>query len=1103
MKWALDKWIRYDDSEHPIRFRVNVHNEGFPTNYVSTTKYNVFTFLPLNLFEQFRRISNFYFLLNVIVSCVPGISPMSPATTIAPLVFVLSVAALKDGVEDIYRWREDRKANSRSYQVVKDGQMQTIKSADLRVGDIVKLSKDEGIPADLIFLSSSHEDSECYIETANLDGETNLKTKQALTCTSKLTTLATLIQDPITVTADPSNASLVQWEGTIEIQGLKRPLELRQFLFRGCVLRNTDWVFGTVCYAGRDSKLMRNLKERPQKMSLMDKKLNKYIIAIFVLNFILCAMMATMATAFKNTVTQWAWYLKAYDQMDGDAWLGHFLTYCSLLSYMIPISVFVTIEICKAAQAKLMEFDDGMCHEGKRMKVKTSNLNEDLGQLHHIFTDKTGTLTDNVMNFACCRVLAIQHDEQKCPGGFLHQAQSPHSTNVSVRSYGHAILDFIRCILLCNTCVISRQDDGTLIPESSSQDEVALVKGMMANNCLLLERTSQHIKLSLDGQVEVYQIEALLEFSNDRKRMSIIVSHQTTGQLTMYTKGADSHMLPACTNDYPDAPPLPGETATDWRVIVADELSHMAGEGLRTLVMAMKPLSVDDFIHWKAVYDEASLAMGGLRQVQISAACVAVEQQMRLLGCSGVEDKLQDCVPETISFFLKSGVTIWMLTGDKRETAVNIAQAANLVGSGDKVIHLDAGGDVQQCLQDLSHTQCIIGNMPHSKDGKASVVIVVDGHTFATIKAAHWKQFFSIATCIKSAVCCRLTPLQKASIVEMFQQGNQNICMGIGDGANDVSMIQEARVGVGIMGLEGSQAELASDFAIPRFKHLIRLCAVHGRFACVRNAYLIQHSFYKNNVFASMQAFFAFYNGFTGQTIFDDWIIASMNLLFTQLPPFLAGIIEKDMDDSVVERDPLLYQSARFEAGFNEMSGSLWMLSALVHSTVIYYFCLPTLWRDDMAYHQTSGLFAGGNMLMSVVVAMVLGKACIHLNCWNWIMVMTIILSVIVYVGFVAIYSIIGPVVLGSSRFYGLAHILVWDIKFWAYFVFFIAGWLVATDYAFMYMQRMHLPTYSDIVRQKLSRTNRSMSRPPVTYALLVVAPMFALLVTCFYLAFA
>uniref|UniRef100_A0A7S1JAI8 Phospholipid-transporting ATPase n=1 Tax=Eutreptiella gymnastica TaxID=73025 RepID=A0A7S1JAI8_9EUGL len=1004
------------------------------------------------------------------------------------------------------RWRADKWANDQLHQVVKEGKLRDTKSQQIRVGDIILIKKDEPFPADLIFLSAplveGHHDVECYIETANLDGETALKPKRAIDATGHLNTVEAIMKTEIEVIADPPNRSLVQWEGQMKVHGKESPLSLKQFLFRGCVLRNTEWILGAVCYAGKDTKMMRNLKARPSKRSIMEKKLNNFILFIFLLNVFMCFLLSLLAMIFKNVYTQYAWYIKYFDNSNAYVFFTTWLSFFLLLSYMIPISLFVTIEICKASQAKLMQWDLKMFHNSRRMVVKSSSLNEDLGLIRYIFTDKTGTLTDNLMVLAGFSVMDFTHNDLVDPGKLNAELQPRQ------QPLREAVLDWIRCVLLCNTCVLSRDVNGNLLPESQSQDEVALVKGLMSNGYFLTNRNSRSMTLSLDGQVEEWTIEGLLEFDSDRKRMSIIVRKVggAPGPMVMYTKGADSTMLPLMEKGYHEfGLGQSSGLSQDYTPQIRSELDRFSRLGLRTLVMAMRYVDLHEYTHWKQLYDAANLTMGGgkARQGKITEACTLIEKAFNLLGCSAIEDKLQDQVPETIHFFMQAGVVVWMLTGDKMETAVNIAGCARLKDHEDRLCYISGTTDgyTREVIgEQLVRAKDWINNTPQNADGKCKVVLVMDGPAFAIIEEDRELQeiFHYCAVRIKSAICCRLEPLQKAHIVDMFQSGNKDVCLGIGDGANDVSMIQSARVGVGVMGLEGSQAELASDYAIPRFRHLVRLCAVHGRFSSVRNAFLIQYSFYKNNLFAFMQFYFGFYSGFSGQTLTDEWLMANYNLLFTQLPPLVGGIFEKDIEETDLEKDPLLFKSARLKSPFNVLTASMWMFISTIHSIIIYYSCWPVLVNDDQNYYRSSGLRTAGLLISNIVLTVVLSKACLHLKYWTWITFLSAALSFALYMMFVWVYNFFGKDVLTEWNFYYQASVGFADVKTYLYLILYIFGIFTCLDYTFLVGQQTFLPTYADV---KMSLYKKKSPRSFILRFILMVGCLLAMLIACIVLA--
>eukprot|EP01006_Ploeotia_vitrea_P029689 TRINITY_DN62183_c0_g1_i1.p1 TRINITY_DN62183_c0_g1~~TRINITY_DN62183_c0_g1_i1.p1 ORF type:complete len:1151 (-),score=112.61 TRINITY_DN62183_c0_g1_i1:2006-5458(-) len=1056
----------------------------YPSNYISTTKYTPITFLPKNLLEQFQRYANIYFLANVIVSLFPALTPIHPSTTIMPLAFVLAVAAIKDGLEDLARWREDKKANSAKHQVVREGQITTIQASHIQVGDVLYLRSGDAVPADLILIASEKDSGEAYIETSNLDGETNMKPRRALACTKGLQTPQAVQAARITITADPPNPSLVKWKGTLEYHNNSAPLPLtlNEFLFRGCTVRNTGWVYGVVVYAGKHTKLMQNLKKKSAKRSMLDKKLNKLIIVIAIINALLCIGLGICAVVFKNATASNSFYLEEFtNEHNFFTWLFTTFTYFLLLSYMIPISLFVTIEFCKAAQAQLMQWDDQMIHEGRHMKVKTSNLNEDLAQVKFLFTDKTGTLTENKMVFSRCRVLGVSFDEMLYPGSIGDYLQRSYSQPLP---FHNEIVDFMLALSLCHTVVLSTEEGGDY--EGQSPDEVALIRMCAANRFKLKAVAPDSVTVEILGREMTYQLLATLPFSSDRKRMSVVV-RTPQNELVLFSKGADSAMLPnSSANGHISGKPW--ETSdmvtSNWVPVLAEELQSMAQDGLRTLVVGARRIPEEEFERWSPKFQNANLAMKN-RDTKIEDACKELEHDLELMGVTAVEDRLQDQVPETIKFFIDAGVVVWVLTGDKRETAVNIAGACKLIDiNTDTVFHMDAGDDPTQVQAQLSKLASEVG-----KPGGAPLVLIIDGETLEVVLNNHRKDFSQLAEHFKSAVCCRLNPLQKSKVVNVFQDGNNIVAMSVGDGANDVSMIQAARVGVGIMGLEGSQAELASDYAIPRFKHLIRLCAVHGRYSMYRNSFLIQYSFYKNNIVSTIQIFFSIFNGFTGQTLFDDWLLAVMNVVFLFLPPLFAGIFEKDIDEFVLEKDPQLYLEAGAHGGFNAISCALWALSVIFHSIFIFFGAWSTLVRDDIAYERTSDLWIAGTFVMTAVMTVCLYKAALHLRYWTPIMIGSMVLSAGVYTLYVVVYSMLFSV-FARTHFYQQAWTLLADIKFWLFWMCCL-GFVLSIDYALLYIQRTMFPTYRDKVRYRIAQESKPWRFKLPWYVLLPIVLIF------------
>eukprot|EP00906_Rhabdomonas_costata_P004866 RCo007274 len=991
------------------------------------------------------------------ITLIPGVSPVIPATSILPLVFVLTVAAVKDAIEDYHRYRADRQANGTPVIVVRDGAELTIRSDEVVVGDIVKMERNREVVADIVVLSSALDDGICYIETSNLDGETNIKPKQAIMETRHLLSPATFgPQTAIRITGDAPNPSLVKWEGVLDLNGVSKPLSLQNIIFRGCRLKNTPHAYGIATYCGTDTKLFRNLKKKVSKFSSLDKKLNKLILVLLLLQQCLIAILAGMGlyARHKNEYP----YLSGDSHNDGLYFVLMYCTYFVLLSYMMPISLFVSMELCKSFQAKFMELDVEMATDKKSMKVKTSNLNEELSQVRYIFTDKTGTLTENEMRFHSCAVQGFYHNELENSGGILRHLASNGE-------YASHIDLYMKSLALCHGVVCSHDEDtGALTYEGQSTDEVAFVEAARSNGYVLKERTSMYMTVDVQGQPQRFEILAVCEFNSDRKRMSVVV-REPSGQLLMLSKGADATMMPLLRQS--------GKDDAKWQRHIVRQLDMMAKQGLRTLVVGYRILEEGEFASWKATFDEAALRLEG-REAAVAEACALLEHDLALVGCSGVEDRLQDKVPETIAFFLAAGVVIWMLTGDKRETAVNIAASSRLLNiNADTLVHITAprpGEDIGTQIDAAIQT---VSKLP---PGQKST-IVIDGAALELVLGhEHEQKFQDLGLRVSSAICCRVTPMQKARVVALFQRLGVT-AVSVGDGANDVSMIQEAKVGVGIMGLEGSQAELASDFAVPKFKHLVRLLAVQGRFSLVRNAILIQFSFYKNLVLSINLAIFGFYN-YSGQTPFDSWSMAFFNVLFTSIPPLIGGVFEKDLPDHVVQTTPALFTPLSRGQNFNWGLIGVWGFSAVAHALLIFFLITGTYPQDDAVLGHSSDIWAQGTIPMTVVITVVLVKNAVTVRTWTWIPLAGLLFSYALYYIFIVAYSAI-PLLFGSANYYFVAYRLMSQTQFYLWVLLFGIG-VSIPDIGLNTLQRQFFPTLRDRYRAAAAWKPRRISMTSV-----------------------
>eukprot|EP00762_Andalucia_godoyi_P003145 ANDGO_01127.mRNA.1 Phospholipid-transporting ATPase 3 len=1040
-------------ADAPYEVRTNdVHfnsRQGFPTNYIRTTKYTVITFLPLNLFEQFRRLSNFYFLVSMIVALIPGVSPVFPITSILPLLFVLTVGAIKDGVEDYDRYKADREANSMIVTVLREGVSMDIQTHQVSVGDIVFVEKGSVFPADLVLLSASSTDGNAYVETSNLDGETNLKLRKGHPDTMVYNTIESLTGLKATLQCEEPNEALYRFHGRLMFEdGKYIALSEKQILLRGSALRNTKWVYGLVVYAGTDTKMFKNLQKKIHKFSTIDKKLNRFVLALFVCQQLFCAFGAMLAVIFQENQSKDMWYLTGFNKFNGaQLFFTQYLTYFVLFNIMIPISLFVSLEIVRVCQARFMEWDPKMQARGKNMVAKTSSLNDELGRIQWVFSDKTGTLTENIMEFSKCSIEGHVHDEIATPGQLKTiLTQSTHTSPASKET----ISMFLTALAVCHDVVPEYSEKTKKMNyEAQSPDEVALVDAAASNGFRLLARTNAGVEVDCLGNKVFFTVLATIEFNSDRKRQSVIVRRSDTNEVMCLCKGADSIMFPRLSHTL---------TPFAMRQVISNNLKDFSKEGLRTLVIAGRVMEEDEYMEWKQKFDEADASLEG-RESKMEVVAEMVERDLCLYGATAIEDKLQPEVPETIKFLLDAGIVVWVLTGDKRETAVNIAYSSKLLDDTMDVLHIEAensekcGAQIQQYIEQFMPK--VNPNAPPLPTKRLAMVI--DGHSLQFALDDHKERFLKLALVCHAAICCRVTPLQKALCVRLVEKGTNKIGLSIGDGANDVSMIMEAKVGIGIIGVEGTQAARAADYAIPQFRHLKRLLCIHGRYSYLRSGDLIQYSFYKNLLLTWCQFFYIFFSGFSGQTLFDSWILLFYNMTFTALPPLFTGMFEKDLAEDLIESNPPVYKHTQLGRSCNVLTFTRWIVNSIVHAVIIY-FCFLSFTASGSLFSdgQSFGIWTYGTLMAMIVITVALCKSGLETRCWTWLTHFGVWGSLLSFYFFLLAYSA-SPMVLDQANVYWVVYRIFSSGTCW-FMLIWCTGICLLIDLAYKYIQWRFFP---------------------------------------------
>uniref|UniRef100_A0A8C0FMV4 Phospholipid-transporting ATPase n=1 Tax=Bubo bubo TaxID=30461 RepID=A0A8C0FMV4_BUBBB len=943
-------------------------------NSIKTSKYNFFTFLPLNLFEQFQRIANAYFLFLLILQLIPQISSLAWFTTVVPLVLVLAVSGVKDAIDDFVR------------------SILLTCTLDLSVC----------VQADLLLLSSSEPHSLTYIETAELDGETNLKVKQALTVTAELgEDLQKLTEFNGEVKCEAPNNKLDKFTGTLTLRGEKYALDNEKMLLRGCTIRNTEWCFGLVIYAGPDTKLMQNSGKTTFKRTSIDRLMNVLVLVIFAFLALMCLILA-----IGNGIWEYdkGYYFQVYlpwaEGVNSASYSGFlmFWSYVIILNTVVPISLYVSVEIIRLGNSFYIDWDRKMYYplNDTPAQARTTTLNEELGQIKYIFSDKTGTLTQNIMCFNKCSINGKSYGMLSTLTNGKMMMKIPllipkvdfsynQLADPKFAFYDHSLVEavklsdvpthrFFRLLSLCHTVMPEEKKEGNLVYQAQSPDEGALVTAARNFGFVFRARTPETITIVEMGETKIYKLLAILDFNNVRKRMSVIV-RSPEGDLTLYCKGADTILYELL---HSSCDTLKEETT--------EHLNEFAGEGLRTLVVAYKNLDEDYFQEWIRRHHEASTALEG-REDKLSELYEEIEKDLMLLGATAIEDKLQDGVPQTIETLAKANIKIWVLTGDKQgkaATALDVSLFSHQ-WDGSAKIHVLILPPLKTMKPDSFLDSDEI-NIQFEKSSKKPKIIpdeqangvyglVITGHSLAYALEGNLELELVRTACLcKVVICCRVTPLQKAQVVELVKKYKKAVTLAIGDGANDVSMIKTAHIGVGISGQEGMQAVLSSDFSFAQFRYLQRLLLVHGRWSYIRMCKFLKYFFYKNFAFTLVHFWYGFFSGFSAQTVYDEWFITLYNLVYTSLPVLGMSLFDQDVDDRWSMLFPQLYVPGQQNLYFNKTVFVKCMLQGIYSSLILFFIPYGAMYntmRSDgkaIADYQSFALMAQTCLLIVVSV---------------------------------------------------------------------------------------------------------------------------------------
>ncbi|XP_012281386.1 probable phospholipid-transporting ATPase VD isoform X2 [Orussus abietinus] len=1126
-------------SKHPNGIRID--------NRVCTTKYTALSFLPRNLLEQFHRVANLYFIFIVLLNWVPAINAFGKEIAIIPVAFVLGVTAIKDFFEDRRRLASDRRINNLTCRVYfgEGDRYKKIPWKDVKVGDLVHLSNNELVPADLLLLRSSNPQGLAYLDTCNLDGETNLKQRQVVRGFLELWKTFQPSKFCSVVEVDRPSTRIYRFHGAVvHPNGARVPVTTENLLLRDCLLKNTDFIEGIVVYAGHETKAMLNNGGPRYKRSRLEKQMNLDVIWCVVILVVLCIVGAIGSRLWLSAYSSTTGPVPFLPYMQDPTVEGMltFWTFVVILQVMIPLSLYVTLEMAKVGQVYHIGLDRTLYdpETDRRAECRALNITEELGQVQYVFSDKTGTLTENKMIFRRCAIGG--HDYVHTGEGENLMANKRLKEDLLIGMSRHRLQEFLILLAVCNTVVVnthshrdimnasgiveeSSNDDITparytrlsesrsttpspsptvppalaelpsttdtvtatttitsslvrnslaniaesldttsfrfkepsnesgngapvesvRIYEAESPDELALVYAARIYGVKLLERTPRSAVISLpDGKIMSFEILQVLPFDSNRKCMSVVVRYPRTGDIVLYSKGADTTVLASL--KYNDEDSLPTSKVRQY-------LHTYARQGLRTLAMARRSLTPQEYETWRARHVEAEMAAEN-RERRIRESYSVLESHLTLLGATGIEDRLQPGVPEAIAALVAAGIVVWVLTGDKPETAVNVAYSAKLFSPAMQLLHLQARSKTVAETLILGHLEAIqremvaTGIAGHHNESNSITndssyrpdqaprrigswrqrALVVDGKTLTVIldpRSGLTAPFLELTRRCASVLACRATPLQKAYIVKVVKEKLGMRTLAIGDGANDVSMIQTADVGVGVCGREGTQAIMAADFVIARFPMLARLLLLHGHWCYDRLSRMILYFFYKNATFVFLIFWYQLYCGFSGAVMIDQIYLMLYNLLFTSLPPLALGVYDRVAAAGVLLSNPRLYERSRLALVYQPHSFWITMADALYQSIVIFFL-------TEAVYHDSEvDIWEFGNTITTSCIVVMSIHVAIETKSWTLIHIGAIMASLGIFFGFSLLYNAVCVNCMGLPGSYWVMQVAIGRYTYW------------------------------------------------------------------------
>uniref|UniRef100_A0A8C2CD35 Phospholipid-transporting ATPase n=1 Tax=Cyprinus carpio TaxID=7962 RepID=A0A8C2CD35_CYPCA len=943
--------------------------QRYPRNVINNQKYNFFTFLPGVLFNQFKYFFNLYFLLLACSQFVNELRLGALYTYWVPLGFVLIITIVREAVEEMRCFLRDKEVNSQIYSKLSTRGTVKVKSSGIQVGDLIIVEK-VGLCIFRHCFPVLHPKGSCFLRTDQLDGETDWKLRLPVACTQRLPTAADLLQIRSFVYAEEPNIDIHNFIGTFTREDGDPPvnesLSIENTLWASTVIASGT-VVGVVIYTGKELRSVMNTSNPRHKIGLFDLEVNCLTKILFgALVVVSLVMVALQHFAGR-------WYLQIF-------------RFLLLFSNIVPISLRVNLDMGKMVFSWMIKKDSKI----PGTVVRASTFPEQLGRISYLLTDKTGTLTQNEMVFRRLHLGTVAYgmdsmDEvqshvfsaytQVFPripfGNSSAASRGPGAPKVR-KTISSRVHEAVKAIALVHNVTPVYESNGVTdqaeaemhyedtcrVYQASSPDEVSLVQWTESVGLTLVGRDQSSMQLRTpSGQILNFTILQIFPFTYESKRMGIIVRDESTGEITFYMKGADVMMAGIVQYN-------------DW---LEEECGNMAREGLRVLVVAKKSLTEEQYQDFEARYVQAKLSVHD-RSLKVATVIESLEMEMELLCLTGVEDQLQADVRPTLEILRNAGIKVSVGTHKHAQTMR---------------LHCGRSYPTQCLLHGLQVTTRSEAHLElNAFRRKHDCALVISGDSLEVCLKYYEYEFMELACQSPAVVCCRCAPTQKAQIVRLLQERTGKLTCAVGDGGNDVSMIQEADCGVGVEGKEGKQASLAADFSITQFKHLGRLLMVHGRNSYKRSAALSQFVIHRSLCISTMQAVFSSVFYFASVPLYQGFLIIGYSTIYTMFPVF-SLVLDKDVKSEVAMLYPELYKDLLKGRPLSFKTFLIWVLISIYQGNIIMYGAL--LLFESEFVHIVAISFTSLILTELLMVALTV-------QTWHWLMIVAELLSLACYI---------------------------------------------------------------------------------------------------------